>query len=119
MPDFPPIVVTALKEEDKGTLTADGTIQTVVDKTSTKPFMCQLILDVSNMSGADQVEIVEEMKVLATGSLQKFTKTRITGKQDEPVLIFAPKYAVREYKVTLQQLAGTYRSFDWSLVVME
>jgi len=107
------------KEEGSGTLTADGTAQEIVSKTSTEPFMAQLILDVSNMVGADQILIEETIKVLSTGGLEKFTRTRITGKQEEPIMIFAPKYAVRQYKVTLQQLVGTYRNFDWSLVVEE
>lgn len=112
-------IITVAKEEAKGTLTADGAEQEIVSKTSTKPFWCQLILDVSKMTGADQILLEETIKVLSGGTLEKVTRTRITGAQEEPILIFTPKYAVREYKVTLQQLAGIYRAFDWSLVVEE
>lgn len=107
------------KEEDSGTLTASGAEQEIVSKTSTEPFIAQLILDVSNMVGADQILIMETMRVLAGGGLEQFTRTRITGAQEEPILVFAQKYAVREYRVTLQQLAGIYRDFDWSLIVEE
>jgi len=106
-------------EEGSGTLTADGTEQEIVSKTSTEPFMAQLILDVSNMAGADQILIEETVKVLPAGGLEKFTRTRITGAQEEPILMFVQKYAVRQYRVTLQQLAGTLRTFDWSLIVEE
>jgi hypothetical protein len=109
----------ALKEASSGTILADGSVQEIVSKTSTKPFMAQLILDLSNMSGADQIVVVETVKVLEGGSLANFTKTRVTGAQEEPVLMFAPKYAVRQYTVTLQQLAGIYRNFHWSLIVEE
>lgn len=109
----------ALTEEASGTLLADGTEQEIVSKISTEPFMTQLVLDVSNMAGADQVLVTETIKVLTAGALENFTRTRITGAQEEPILIFVPKYAVRQYRATLQQLAGTYRSFYWSLVVEE
>lgn len=108
----------AVKEDGSGTLTATGAAQTITSKVSTKPFLSQLILDVSNMIGADQILITETIKVLSGGSLENFTRTRITGLQEEPILTFAPKYA-KEYRVTLQQLVGTYKNFDWSLVVEE
>lgn len=111
--------ITKAEEDSSGTITADGTEQEILSKTSAEPFMSQFILDVSSMVGTDQIIINETMKVLPAGSLKKFTKTHITGKQEEPILIFAQKYAVRQYKVTLQQLAGTLRSFDWSLIVEE
>ena len=111
--------ITKAEEDSSGTLTADGTEQEMVSKTSTEPFMSQLILDVSNMAGADQILIEETVKVLPAGGLEKFTRTRITGAQEEPILMFVQKYAVRQYRVTLQQLAGIYRDFDWSLVVEE
>ena len=107
------------KEEDSGTLTADGTEQELVNKESAEPFMSQLILDVANMTGTDQILITETMKVLAGGGLEQFTRTHITGSQEEPILIFTPKYAVRQYRVTFQQLAGAYKDFDWSLIVEE
>jgi len=107
----------SLTEEAFGTLTADGTEQEIVSKTSTTPFLAQLILDTSNIAGADDILITETIKVLSGGALKNFTRTRITSAQEEPIMIFAPKYAVRQYRATLHQLAGTYRNFDWSLVV--
>lgn len=115
---LPPAVL-VLSEEDSGTLTADGTEQEIVSKTSTVPFMAQLTLDVSNLVAADQILITETIKVLSGGGLEQFTRTHITGEQEEPILIFAPKYTVKQYRVTLQQLAGTYKSFDWNLIVEE
>lgn len=109
-----------MSEEASGTLTADGTVQEVVDKTSTTPFIAQLLIDTKNMVGADQIEIKESIKVLTAGGLEMYSRTRITGAQEEPIIIFYPKFAVREYRVTLQQLAGVaYRAFDWSLIVEE
>ncbi len=112
--------ITKAEEDSSGTLLADGTEQELVSKESTKPFLAQLILDVANMTGADQILVTESMKVLAGGGLELFTKTRITGGQEEPILIFMSKYSVRQYRVTLQQLAGVaYREYDWSLIVEE
>jgi len=116
---FPTKIAPTAKEENSGTLTADETEQEIVNKTSAEPFMAQLILDVSNLTGADQIVIKETIKVLAGDVLKVFTRTVVTGAQEEPILIFTPKYAVRQYRVTLQQLTGTYKSFNWSFIVEE
>lgn len=120
MPDFPPITVSALKVEADGTLTADGTVQTVYDKVATKPFKAQVLIDLSNLSIGDSVDIVEWIKVLSGGTLRKCTTTRFTGVQGESIAVFLNKVLTYEYEVTLQQVAGlAYRSFPWSLQVEE
>ena len=120
MPDFPPPpVAVALKVEADGTLTADGTQQTVYDKSATKPFKAQVLLDLSALSIGDSIEVIEWIKVLSGGTLRRCTTTRFTGVQGEPIAVFLNKVLTYEYKVTLQQIAGSYRSFPWSLQVEE
>jgi len=111
--------IIGLEVEADGTLTADGTQQTIYDKSSTKPFKAQLLLDVANLALGDSVEVIEWVKVLSGGTLRWCTRTRFTGVQEEPIAVLLSKVLTYEYKVTLQQVTGTYRSFDWSLQVEE
>jgi len=111
--------ILALKVEADGTLTANGTQQTIIDKTTTIPFKAQLLLDLFNLTVGDSVEVIEWIKVLSGGVLRRCTTTRFTGVQEEPIAVFFNKVLTVEYKVTLQQISGTYRSFPWSLQAEE
>lgn len=102
-----------------GTLTADGTVQTINDKISTVPFRGQLLLDMSNMRSGDYVEVVESLKVLKGGSLGTVTKTQFSDVQEEPIMVFLAKVATYAHKITLRQIYGDYRNFDWSYQVEE
>jgi len=103
----------SLTKDAEGSVTADGTEQTVVDKVSTSPFKAQAIVNLSNLAGGDSVVLKEYTKTSSGGALGLVTSTTFTGPQGEPIAIFLLKNAIYEYKVTLQQTLGTYRNFAY------
>lgn len=117
--EFPPITAGAvLKVDSFGTITADGTEQTVVDKISTTPFKATLEVDLSNLGlAADEVLLKEYLKVSPTGVLRMSTLSDFLGPQAEPIPVTFKKDLCYEYKVTLQQTGGVNRTFDYVFLV--
>ena len=107
----------AWEVEAEGILTADGTEQTIVDVQKTEPFKSLMYIDMSNLVGADQVDIVEYMQTSATESLKSFTRSRFVGVQNPPMMMITEKLAAFRHVITLEQFGGAYRDFPWQLLV--
>jgi hypothetical protein len=95
------------------TLTADGTEQTVVEATGTLEFQLDGYIDLSNMASGDTVVVREYMKIASAGSYVKYAEETYSGAQSIPLLHILTKPARYALKVTLQQTAGTYRTFGY------
>ena len=97
------------------TLTADGTEQNLVlDEISGNPQRyLEGYVDLSNMASGDTIVIRQYMKIKETGSYVKYAEETFSGAQSLPMLYIVTKPAKYGLKITLQQTAGTYRSFDY------
>lgn len=96
--------------------TADGSEQTLWDVTSNKFFFGFVSLE--NMQAGDTMTLRRYIKVRSTGgsSLQlEWSETYTDANTGRKVIYLAPIPSDVEYKLTLQQTAGTNRSYAWKL----
>lgn len=98
----------------EGTLTADGTEQTVVEYT--KLAVVHGYIDLQNMQTGDQVVIRAYVKFGPGKPYKKYAEETYTDAQSLPALYVLPRLTVYGIKITLQQTAGTYRDFDYMFV---
>jgi hypothetical protein len=102
-----------------GTLAASiGVEQTLADLTS--PFaVYQMIVDVSNMQAGDVTNLRVYTKVLSGGGLDSALYQQISGAPTgygDQVYLSLPVVSDQEIKFTLQQIAGSPRSYPWKVV---
>jgi len=105
-----------------GTLTADGTEQTLYyDDEPLGVFKptC-LVIDLDNMAGGDTIEIKVYHRLKDAGSLQQIYYTAYTGADgglsNGNVAACIDLCCNRHgYRITLNQTAGTNRDYDWEL----
>jgi len=99
----------------EGTLTADGTEQTIVlDEISGNPQrFLEGYIDLSNMASGDTVVIRYYVSLTSPVDYKKYAEETYSGAQSLPLLYITTKPARYGIKVTLQQTAGTYRTFKY------
>jgi hypothetical protein len=95
-----------------------GVEQTLADLTS--PFVVyQLIVDVSNMQAGDVTNLRVYTRVLVGGGLDSALYQQISGAPTgygDQVYLSLPVVSDQEIKFTLQQIAGSPRSYPWKVV---
>ncbi|MEM2607369.1 MAG: hypothetical protein QXH97_00350 [Candidatus Bathyarchaeia archaeon] len=99
----------------EGSLTADGTEQNLIlDEISGNPQRhIEGYVDLSALASGDTIVIRQYMKIAATGDYVKYAEETYSGAQTLPLLHIITKPARYGLKLTLQQTAGTYRSFAY------
>ncbi|MEM2284556.1 MAG: hypothetical protein QXL29_08145 [Zestosphaera sp.] len=99
----------------EGTLTADGSEQNVVldEVEGNPPRFLEGHIDLSNMADGDTVVIRQYFKISPTGTYKKYAEETFSNAQPIPLLHVISNVGRYGIKVTLQQTAGTYRSFDY------
>ena len=107
-----PILLRILR---KGTLVADGSEQTLIEYSGVVALISGYV-DLSNMTDGDEVAITSYVKIKEDGDYIPYRREVFTGKQPEPALYILPRPAGLAYKVTLQQTAGMYKSFDYLFI---
>lgn len=107
-------VVTLLRKVAEGTILTDGSEQTVFEYTGLG--VIQGYIDLQNMADGDEVIIRVYTKIKADGEYKKYASDRFIGVQEEPALYILPRLSVYAFKVTIQQVAGTPKSFDYVFV---
>jgi len=98
----------------EGTLEADGTEQTVVEYTELA--VVHGYIDLQNMETGDEVVIRAYVKFGPGKPYKKYAEETYSGPQSLPAQYVLPRLTVYGIKVTLQQTAGTYKSFDYVFV---
>lgn len=95
----------------EGKLTADGTEQVVVDA----PSLLNLegYIDLSKMVSGDTVVLKRYVKIEENGEYRLHADEIYTGAQAQPLIRFPFMASYYGMKVTLQQTAGTYKSFAY------
>ncbi|MEM2284557.1 MAG: hypothetical protein QXL29_08150 [Zestosphaera sp.] len=100
-----------LKIVSKGSITTDGTEQTIFEYTGLA--MLSGYIDLSNMADGDTITINTYAKIKEDGEYKRYGSDTFTGKQEAPALYFPPRLTAYAYKVTIQQTAGTFKTFDY------
>lgn len=77
-----------------------------------------LTVDLSNMASGDTMTLRAKVKTLTGSTSTKESSITFTGAQDPAVFQSKPIAVEHEVVFTLQQTAGTGRSFPWSLAVV-
>ena len=108
-----PLHVPVLLQEFKvDTLTADGTEQTVIESTSIGEI--EGWIDLANMASGDTVIIKVYAKMKSGGTYRRYDSTTYSDAQTNPAIHLIKLSAEYGFKVTLQQTAGSYRTFDYN-----
>jgi len=95
-----------------GTLTADGTEQTVVEVTTLGTL--EGYIDLANMQAGDSVTIRLYVKLKSGGTYRLYDSATYTDAQSKPalhVVKLPTRYGIR---VTLEQTAGVNRDYDYN-----
>ena len=115
MPGFSRVArLFALEEYSVGTLTADGTEQTVVETSALVPFTIEGYIDLANMDAGDTVIIREYIKLKSGGTYRLYESATYTDTQTKPALHVVKLPAKYGIKVTLEQTAGVNRDYDYN-----
>ena len=105
----------ALTSAASGTITATvGTEHTLATNNTGGTFI--FVVNTSNMSYGDEVILRIKTKTIATSTTTLAYSAVYAHIQGEPVKYSPPVPSLDEITVTLEQTAGTGRSFEWNLL---
>jgi len=92
-------------------LTADGTVQTLVEAEGLGLYYGLVSLD--KMDWGDKVVIETWCRVIEGGEWRRYARMEYGGVQEDPLLVWIPVLCRYGFKVTLQQIAGVYKTFEY------
>lgn len=98
--------------EQSGTITADGTEQTLATVASNRSLL--LVVDPTDMFSGDRIVVRAKRKVLSSSSLMEFQSREISGAQSG-LVVMDPITSPHEAVFTLEQTGGTFRDFEYSV----
>lgn len=100
---------------DTGTLSADGTEQTVFTRSPSETSQVHYYISLGNMASGDTVVVREKVDVTGDGTFETFASETFNDAQSEPVVGPSANFMAQsgtDVRVTLEQTAGTNRNFD-------
>ena len=97
-----------------GSVTTDGTEQTLATDTSNKVFV--LVIDTVNMANNDTIEIKLKTIVRSAGTERIAYYVMYANVQGEPIKYSIPVPANISFKATIKRLTGTDRAYPWALL---
>jgi hypothetical protein len=103
------MVLSLFKE---GTLTADGTEQTVAELDALGSL--EGWIDLANMASGDAVTIKIYTKMKSGGTYRLYDSGDYSDVQAKPALHTIELPTTYGIKITLQQTAGTYKTYDYT-----
>ena len=75
-----------------------------------------LYVDTSNMVLADKTTLRVKVKVTSGGTTRLFLEATYAHVQGMPIIASIPVASINECVFTLEQVAGTGRSYDWEVI---
>lgn len=99
-----------------GTLTADGTEQTIFT-TSDAPGVVYWYLDLSNLQDGDSVTVREKVDINGNGTYNTHEETTYTDSQSIPIISQSSDLLTLgsvPVRLTLEQTAGTNRDYKYA-----
>ena len=100
-----------------GTLTADGTEQTIDTLNPGVPGFCFWYVDLENMASGDTVVIRENVDVDGDGTYEVFNKSTYSDSQSEPIISQSANLMTLNgvpIRITLEQTGGINRDYPWA-----
>jgi hypothetical protein len=73
-------------------------------------------IDLQNMVEGDEVVIRQYMRLKPGGAFKRYAQASFSGVQTDPVVYIQPKEVDYGVRVTLQQIAGVFKSFDFNFL---
>jgi len=99
-------------EEATGSLLMDGTEQTIKEiLTTINKLHC--FVNLTPMLAGDTVVVRQYIKIASAGAFAKYAEETYSGAQTLPLLYVITKPANYGIRITIQQTAGTNRTFEW------
>lgn len=98
-----------------GTHTPTTTGETELHATSTAG-VYGYVVDTANMLGGDTVTLRVYVRGVSAGAWRLAYQSSFSHTQGEPAKAAPAVYAAYGYRATIQQNAGTFRSFPWHVV---
>jgi len=92
-------------------LLADGTVQTLVVTEGLGLYYGLVSLD--KLEAGDKVKIETFVWAVETGESRRFASVTYEGVQPDPLIVWTPILCRYGFKVTLQQVAGVYKTFEY------
>ncbi len=102
-------------EEGTGTLTATGAEDTIRIYTGTGKLHCYI--DLFNMVAGNSVTIRQYMTIKTAGTYRLYAQETYADAQTLPLLHIVAKPGKFGVKITLQQAAVVYKTYDWETLV--
>lgn len=99
----------------EGTVAMDGTEKDVIldEPTGNPPRFLEGYIDLTPMAAGDTVTVRQYLKIAATGGYVKYAEESYSGAQSLPLLYITTKSGRYGIRVTMQQTAGTNRTFAY------
>jgi glycerol uptake facilitator-like aquaporin len=101
-----------LKLVGEGTLTANGTEQTVFESAEQGVF--EGWIDLANMASGDTTVIKIYVKTKTDGTYRLYDSASYSDAQLNPA-VHIIDLAAKGFKVTLQQTSGSYKTYDYQI----
>lgn len=98
----------------RGDITADGTEQALLEFEGVGKISGHVNME--NTTDGDVVVIRQYIKVKDGGAYVKYAEETYSGTQALPLVHITPKAVDVALKVTLQQTAGAFKTFEYSFV---
>jgi len=103
-----------LKVIAKGSIITNGTEQQILEYVGLATISGWI--DLSNMKFGDEIIIRVYTKIKEDGDYVLYTSEPYMGEQTKPALCILPRLTGYAYRVTIEQTAGSYKSFDYLFV---
>jgi len=78
-----------------------------------------LLVDTANMVADDELELRIKLKVLTGGTVRQVYMASYIHAQADPIKPSIPVVMPFGGSITLKQVAGTSRNFDWSILTLD
>jgi len=103
----------AAEPETEGSLTMDGTEQTLILSELGVQHHIEGMVDLTPMAAGDTVVIRQYMSIVTPVSYVKYAEETYSDAQTIPLLYITTKTATYGLRVTIQQTAGVYKTFNY------
>jgi hypothetical protein len=108
------LAISRLESLKVGSIIADGVEQTLLDFSGLGRISGNV--DLSELQLGDSVTLRLYIKVTTGGSWRKYHEETYTDIQILPLIYIVPKETDFGLKVTIQQIAGIFRTFEYNFI---
>jgi hypothetical protein len=108
-------------DESSGTLTTDGTEQTLVtvDAPARLIIPSMVLLDTTNNVDGDQVVVRSYYRIKSGGGYVVESSLTISGVQSPPLKTFSLNPSLYGFKVTVEKVSGANHDYDWEAIIAQ